>query len=105
MRDSTKGSLAEQVAYELRKRAGSTGGAPTPEGPSLETGVGQSVIHLTEEEASDAAEVYRVALRHEDPYALTRAIEYVMRGRIHKTRGPVDGPMQITKDGISEPAT
>ncbi len=25
MRDSTKGSLAEQVAYELRKRAGSTG--------------------------------------------------------------------------------
>ena len=28
-RDSTKGSLAEQVAYELRSRAGSTGGAPT----------------------------------------------------------------------------
>ena len=26
MRDSTKGSLAEQVAYELRSRAGSTGG-------------------------------------------------------------------------------
>ena len=35
MRDSTKGSLAEQVAYELRIRAGSTGAPsldqPTPE--------------------------------------------------------------------------